>query len=109
MAIGADLALPQVQAPRPLSSGLVNAYIHRLLTAAEHDPVVAARFLRVSAFLEKPPRLMTPAMLVRVFAGSRRPRTAAVVATRDAIAWARPSPNWCSPTGHSCWPSSTPS
>lgn len=74
MAVGADLALPQIEGPRPLSVRLVNAYIRWLLIAAEHDPIVAARFLRVSAFLEEPPRLMTPAMLARVIAGSHRAR-----------------------------------
>jgi hypothetical protein len=56
MAVGSDLALPQVQGPRPLTVRLINAYIHRLLVAAEHDPTVAMRFLGVSAFLDKPPR-----------------------------------------------------
>jgi 2-polyprenyl-6-methoxyphenol hydroxylase-like FAD-dependent oxidoreductase len=72
MAVGADLALPQVEGPRPLSVRLVNAYIARLLVAAEHDPVVAGRFLRVSSFLMKPPMLMTPPMLARVLRGRRR-------------------------------------
>lgn len=75
MAVGADLALPQIEGPRPLPVRLVNAYIRRLLIAAEHDPIVAARFLRVSAFLEKPPRLMTPALVARVVAGNRKART----------------------------------
>lgn len=72
MAVGADLVLPQVEGPRPMAVRLVNAYVHRLLVAAEHDPVVAARFLRVSAFVEKPPRLMTPAIIARVVVGNRR-------------------------------------
>ncbi|WP_436495352.1 FAD-dependent oxidoreductase [Actinokineospora sp. HUAS TT18] len=82
MAVGADLALPWVPGPRPLSTRLVNAYVHRLLAAAEHDPVVAARFMRVSAFIEAPPKLMTPAIMARVF--TRRaapvPRVSAVPA-----------------------------
>jgi 2-polyprenyl-6-methoxyphenol hydroxylase-like FAD-dependent oxidoreductase len=72
MAVGSDLALPQVQGPRPPAVRLVNAYIHRLLVAAEHDPIVAARFLRVSAFLDKPAGLMTPSIVSRVIAGNRR-------------------------------------
>jgi 2-polyprenyl-6-methoxyphenol hydroxylase-like FAD-dependent oxidoreductase len=72
MAVGADLALPQVEGPRPAAVRLVNAYLHRVLVAAEHDPVVAARFLRVSAFLEKPARLMTLPIIARVIAGNRR-------------------------------------
>jgi 2-polyprenyl-6-methoxyphenol hydroxylase-like FAD-dependent oxidoreductase len=72
MAIGSDLTLPQIQGPRPLPVRLINAYIHRLLVAAEHDPIVAARFLRVSAFLDKPAQLMTPPILARVISGNRR-------------------------------------
>jgi 2-polyprenyl-6-methoxyphenol hydroxylase-like FAD-dependent oxidoreductase len=76
MAVGADLALPQVEGPRPLPVRLVNAYVARLLVAAEHDPVLAARFLRVSSFLMKPSMLMTPPMVARVVAGNRRARRA---------------------------------
>jgi 2-polyprenyl-6-methoxyphenol hydroxylase-like FAD-dependent oxidoreductase len=72
MAVGSDLTLPQVQGPRPPAVRLVNAYIHRVLVAAEHDPIVAMRFLRVSAFLDKPPRLMTPQIVARVIAANRR-------------------------------------
>lgn len=74
LAVGADLALPWIEAPRPLSIRLINAYIQRLLRAAEHDPVLSARFMEVSAFMAKPPQLMTPAMVARVIAGNRRAR-----------------------------------
>ena len=70
MAVGADLALPYVDGPRPLPVRLINAYVARLLVAAEHDPIVAARFLRVSSFLLKPPMLMTPPIMARVFFGN---------------------------------------
>ncbi|WP_291407915.1 hypothetical protein [Actinophytocola sp.] len=74
LAVGADLALPQVEGPRPRSVRLVNSYVRRLLIAAERDPVVATRFVRVSALLEKPARLMTPPIAARVIAGNRRAR-----------------------------------
>jgi 2-polyprenyl-6-methoxyphenol hydroxylase-like FAD-dependent oxidoreductase len=74
MAVGADLALPYVAGPLPRSMRLVNAYVGRVLVAAQHDPVVAARFMRVSAFTEKPPRLMTPPILARVIAANLRER-----------------------------------
>jgi 2-polyprenyl-6-methoxyphenol hydroxylase-like FAD-dependent oxidoreductase len=74
LAVGADLSLPHVPGPRPLPVRLINAYIGRLLVAAEHDPVLAARFLRVSSFLMKPPMLMTPPTMARVVAGNRRAR-----------------------------------
>jgi hypothetical protein len=87
MAVGSDLGLPQVQGPRSLPVLLVNAYIHRLLIAAEHDPIVAARFLRVSAFLEKPPRLMAPPILARVIAGNRGVRPLRSATSRTKRRW----------------------
>jgi 2-polyprenyl-6-methoxyphenol hydroxylase-like FAD-dependent oxidoreductase len=72
MAVGSDLALPQIEGRRSVRTRVVNAYVRRVLIAATHDPVVAARFLRVSAFLESPPRLMTPPMVARVVAGNLR-------------------------------------
>ncbi|MGH3761480.1 NAD(P)/FAD-dependent oxidoreductase [Actinophytocola sp.] len=74
LAVGADLALPQVDGPRPLPVRLVSSYVSRLLVAAEHDPVVAERFLRVSAFLMRPPTIMSPRIVARVVAGNRRAR-----------------------------------
>jgi 2-polyprenyl-6-methoxyphenol hydroxylase-like FAD-dependent oxidoreductase len=88
MAVGADLVLPQVQGPRPLPVRLVNSYIGRVLVAAEHDPVVARQFMRVTAFLDKPPALMTPAMVARVVAGNRRARNAAPAAAERELAGA---------------------
>jgi 2-polyprenyl-6-methoxyphenol hydroxylase-like FAD-dependent oxidoreductase len=78
LATGADLALPQVEGARPLPVRLVNAYVARVAVAAEHDPVVAERFLRVSSFLMKPPALMSPRIVARVLtARLRRPPVAA--------------------------------
>jgi 2-polyprenyl-6-methoxyphenol hydroxylase-like FAD-dependent oxidoreductase len=77
LAVGADLALPQIEGPRPLQVRLVNAYLRRLFVAAEHDPVVGERFLQVSTFLMKPPALLSPRIVARVVAGNRRARRAA--------------------------------
>ena len=38
LTVGSDLALPQVQEPRPLPVRIINAYVNRVLTAAERDP-----------------------------------------------------------------------
>jgi cation diffusion facilitator CzcD-associated flavoprotein CzcO len=46
--VGADLALPAVPGPRPLPVRVINAYVNRVLTAAERDPTVAERFFRVA-------------------------------------------------------------
>jgi 2-polyprenyl-6-methoxyphenol hydroxylase-like FAD-dependent oxidoreductase len=76
LAVGADLSLPQVEGPRTLPVRLVNAYLRRVFVAAEHDPVVGERFLRVSSFLMKPPALMSPRIMARVVAANRRARRA---------------------------------
>lgn len=89
MAVGADLALPWVEGKRPLATRLVNAYLQRLLVAAEHDPELAGRFMRVSAFLDNPPRLLTPAMVARVVTGNRRGRPATVIPAPRETAAAR--------------------
>jgi len=75
LVIGADLALPEVEGPRPLSVRVTNAYMNRLLTATERDPALAERFLRVTTFLDPPTRLFHPTVVRRVVAGNLRRRT----------------------------------
>jgi 2-polyprenyl-6-methoxyphenol hydroxylase-like FAD-dependent oxidoreductase len=66
MAIGGDLALPEVEGPRSARLRAINAYIGRLQAAAERDPVVATAFVNVVAMLERPQRLLRPAIVRRV-------------------------------------------
>lgn len=77
LAIGADLGLPCVRGPRPLPIRVINAYLDRVLTAAEHDPTVAEQFFRVAALQHPASRLFRPSILLRVPLGnlgrSRRP------------------------------------
>src|SRR5439155_12817117 len=42
LSIGADLSLPEVDAPSPLRVRAVNAYLARLRAGAQHDPQLAA-------------------------------------------------------------------
>ena len=73
MAVGADLALPEIDAPRTRSTRLVNAYLGWLLDTAEHDWTVAERFIRVSSLLAPPTTLLGPGTLGRVaLSGLRR-------------------------------------
>jgi 2-polyprenyl-6-methoxyphenol hydroxylase-like FAD-dependent oxidoreductase len=74
LAAGTDLSLPQVKGPRPLPVRATNAYVNRALTAAEHDPVVAERFLRVASLQDPPSRMFRPATALRVALGYRRRR-----------------------------------
>ena len=76
MAVGSDLTMPEVEGPRPLSMRITNAYIDRVLTAAETDLLVAEQFFRVSGMLDSPARLLRPSLMIRVArANHRRPRT----------------------------------
>ena len=72
LATGSDLALPQVQGPRPLPVRVINIYVNRVLTAAEHDLVVAERFLRVASLQDPVTRLFRPSTARRVLLGNLR-------------------------------------
>ena len=66
LAAGADLALPEVEGPRPLSVRIANAYMDWVLTACESDAVVAGQFLKVNALVDPPSRLLHPTFIYRV-------------------------------------------
>jgi 2-polyprenyl-6-methoxyphenol hydroxylase-like FAD-dependent oxidoreductase len=87
LAVGSDLALPQVQGPRPLPARVINAYVNRVLTAAERDRVVAEQFLRVAALQDPVTRLFRPSTALRVLLGSLRrgPAPATYATTRTAV------------------------
>ena len=74
---GGDLAIIAPDAKPPLPVRLVNSYIGALQAAAEHDPVLVVRFLRVAGLLDPPASLMSPGVMLRVFSGRLRRRAAA--------------------------------
>jgi 2-polyprenyl-6-methoxyphenol hydroxylase-like FAD-dependent oxidoreductase len=74
-AVGSDLALPEVVGSRPISMRLTNVFLERVLTATEVDPVVAEQFMRITAMVDPPVRLLRPSILVRVLR-TRPPRKA---------------------------------
>ena len=84
MAVGGDLALPEVQGHRPLAQRLTNAYVERLLRVAERDPVVAGAFGDVGDLLAPPQEVMRPRILWRVLRGNLR--KAPVTATGPSAA-----------------------
>jgi 2-polyprenyl-6-methoxyphenol hydroxylase-like FAD-dependent oxidoreductase len=91
MAVGGDLALPEVEGPRPLALRLTNAYVERLLRVAEHDPIVAAAFGDVGDLLAPPQEIMRPRILRRVLRGNlRRARVAATDPAAAAATNVRP-------------------
>ncbi|WP_046471516.1 FAD-dependent oxidoreductase [Allosalinactinospora lopnorensis] len=77
LAAGADLALPEVEGPRPLPVRILNSYVGRLQAESEHDPVLAGQFIRVAFLVDPPARLLRPATVLRVMTGKwRRPAPA---------------------------------
>lgn len=79
-AVGSDLALPEIPGPRPMMTRLTNAYVGRVLAAAESDPFVAQEFLRVTGMLTTPTRLLMPDFVVHVARAVRRQRAHPVLA-----------------------------
>jgi 2-polyprenyl-6-methoxyphenol hydroxylase-like FAD-dependent oxidoreductase len=71
-AVGSDLALPEVEGPRPISMRISNAFLERVLAASETDPVVAGQFMRVIGMVDSPARLLSPPILLRVMRAKRR-------------------------------------
>jgi 2-polyprenyl-6-methoxyphenol hydroxylase-like FAD-dependent oxidoreductase len=70
-AVGSDLALPQITGKRPMSVQLINAYLDRVLAAAETDRAVVQRFLRLISMLDPPSRLLRPSTMLRVIKAPR--------------------------------------
>jgi 2-polyprenyl-6-methoxyphenol hydroxylase-like FAD-dependent oxidoreductase len=66
IAVGADLAFPQVPGPRPVRVRLVNTYLPRLHAAAARDDVLAAALVRVIGLKDRPPTLLRPDRVLRV-------------------------------------------
>jgi hypothetical protein len=52
-----------------------NACLEPVITATESDPVVAAQFMRITAMIDPPSRLLRPSILLRVLRAQHRRRT----------------------------------
>ena len=78
IAVGGDLAFPQVPGRRTAKVRLVNAYLRRLHAAAAHDEALAASLVRVIGLKDRPEGLLRPDRVLRVLRGNmpngRRPR-----------------------------------
>jgi 2-polyprenyl-6-methoxyphenol hydroxylase-like FAD-dependent oxidoreductase len=70
IAVGADLAFPQVPGKRSAKVRLVNAYLPRLHAAAAHDAVLAAALVRVIGLKDRPEGLLRPDRALRVLRGN---------------------------------------
>ena len=70
IAVGADLAFPQVPGKRSAKVRLVNAYLPRLHAAAAHDKTLAAALIRVIGLKDRPEGLLRPDRVLRVLHGN---------------------------------------
>jgi 2-polyprenyl-6-methoxyphenol hydroxylase-like FAD-dependent oxidoreductase len=86
LAVGADLALPEVEGPRPWPVRVIGAYIDRYQAAAEHDIDLAGQFFKVAGLLEPPTRLLRPSTVLRVLVSNLRHRPAPTAGTTPATA-----------------------
>lgn len=66
LATGSDLSLPEVPGPRTPKAKVLNAYVDRVLQAAERDATVSRAFLRTIGMLDRPPSLLRPSIALRV-------------------------------------------
>jgi 2-polyprenyl-6-methoxyphenol hydroxylase-like FAD-dependent oxidoreductase len=71
-AVSSDLALPQIVGKRPASIRVTNAYLDRVFTAAETDPTLVQRFIRVLNMIDPPSHLLSPSTVLRVMKTSRK-------------------------------------
>jgi hypothetical protein len=87
LTVGADLALPQVTGLRSLPVRVINAYVNRVLIAAERDPAVAEQFMRVVALQSPSMGVFRPSTVLRVLLDNlRRSRVPGMgAATRAAV------------------------
>ena len=90
LTVGSDLALPQVQGPRPLPVRVINTYVNRVLIAAERDPAVAEQFFRVASLQDPATRLFRLPTARRVLLGNLRRRPEAAIDTTTRVAASSP-------------------
>jgi 2-polyprenyl-6-methoxyphenol hydroxylase-like FAD-dependent oxidoreductase len=72
LAAGGDLALPEIGGAQPLPTRMFNAYVDRVLTAAEVDASAMSQFTKVTGLIEPATRLLRPSMLRRAALANRR-------------------------------------
>lgn len=62
-----DLRFPEVEGKRRPGAGLLNAYGEKFRAAASVDPVLGEAFLRVANMADRPTKLLSPGIVLRVF------------------------------------------
>ena len=69
-----DLSLPEIDGTPPLLTRLLNAYVDRVLTAAEYDTAAAEQFFRVTSLIDPATRLLRPEIMWRATRANHRRR-----------------------------------
>jgi 2-polyprenyl-6-methoxyphenol hydroxylase-like FAD-dependent oxidoreductase len=62
-----DLRFPEVEGERRRGAGLLNAYGEKFRAAASVDPALGETFLGVANMADKPAKLLSPGIVLRVF------------------------------------------
>jgi 2-polyprenyl-6-methoxyphenol hydroxylase-like FAD-dependent oxidoreductase len=75
LAAGSDRVMSD-EAAGPMPARMIAAYIDALQAAAERDPVLASRFIRVTGLIAPPSSLMSPGTMLRVLTGNLKRRQA---------------------------------
>ena len=81
LAVGADLAHPNVAGKKGVQVRFINWYISKLYQAGERDAALAIRFLEVVNLLRPPSALLQPHIAWRVWRAHRRATPATLAAT----------------------------
>jgi 2-polyprenyl-6-methoxyphenol hydroxylase-like FAD-dependent oxidoreductase len=74
LAAGGDLSLPEIEGSAPWGIRLLNGYVDRVLTAAEHDIAAFEQFVKVAWLVDPPVKLLRPSMVRRAATAHRRRR-----------------------------------
>ncbi len=69
IAVGSDLQNPRVEGKRTAQVRFVNWYVAKFYRAAQHDPMLATRFLEVANLMQQPAALLNPGAAVKVWGG----------------------------------------
>jgi 2-polyprenyl-6-methoxyphenol hydroxylase-like FAD-dependent oxidoreductase len=71
IAVGSDLQNPRVKGKRTAQVRFVNWYIAKFYRAAQRDATLAIKFLEVANLMQQPTALLSPAIALKVWNGSR--------------------------------------
>ncbi|HEX5400844.1 MAG TPA: FAD-dependent oxidoreductase [Pseudonocardiaceae bacterium] len=71
-ATSGDYNFPQVPGKRPLAVRMGNAYMAKLLAAAEYDSSITRTFMRIAGLVDSPAGMMSPGFVAKVLRGAKR-------------------------------------